>query len=154
MGFWVGFNTRNTSKSGLFCKKWGSIQENPQKQDFSYYLGLYSRVGLQYPGYGMLHVSEIPGALSDNTSFYVWNYIANCRCFLIMILTPLRIHTLSHCCRCQTHGCDVVNLCSILLYIFKLIFYWWNINTYVNILKILHNVTNVPRFWLYLLAII
>ena len=32
---------------------WGFIQEKPQKQDFSHYLGLYSRVGLQSSGYGM-----------------------------------------------------------------------------------------------------
>ena len=31
-------------------KKWGSIRETPQKQDFSHYLGLCSRVGLHWRG--------------------------------------------------------------------------------------------------------
>ena len=35
MGFWVGVNSKNPSKSGLFDQKWGFIQEKPQKQDFS-----------------------------------------------------------------------------------------------------------------------
>ena len=41
-------------KEEFFSKKWGFIQEKPQKLDFSHYLGLYSRVGLQYCGYGSL----------------------------------------------------------------------------------------------------
>ena len=35
MGFWVGLNSKNPSKSGLLDKKVGFIQEKPQKQDFS-----------------------------------------------------------------------------------------------------------------------
>ena len=31
----------------FLTKKWGFNQENPQKQDFSHYLGQYSREGLQ-----------------------------------------------------------------------------------------------------------
>ena len=39
-------------KVDFWDKKWGFIQENPQKHDFSHYLGLYSRVGLQSSRYG------------------------------------------------------------------------------------------------------
>ena len=33
-------------------QKLGFIREKTHKQDFSHYLGLYSRVGLYYSGYG------------------------------------------------------------------------------------------------------
>ena len=38
-------------KVDFLSKKWGFIQEIPKKLDFSHYLGVYSRVGLQYRGY-------------------------------------------------------------------------------------------------------
>ena len=40
-------------KVDFLNNKWGFIQETPQKLDFSHYLGLYSRVGLQSSGYGI-----------------------------------------------------------------------------------------------------
>ena len=40
-------------------KKWGFIQENPQKLDFSDKMGLYSRVGQQYRGLGSLPKHKI-----------------------------------------------------------------------------------------------
>ena len=39
-------------KVDFLSKKWGFIQEKPQKLDFSHYLGLYSRVGQHWSGYG------------------------------------------------------------------------------------------------------
>ena len=45
-------------KVDFLTKKWGFNQENPQKQDFSHYLGLYSRVGLQSSEYGKYLVNK------------------------------------------------------------------------------------------------
>ena len=41
-----------SQKVDFLAKKWGFIQEKPQKHDFSNYMGLYSRVGLHSSGYG------------------------------------------------------------------------------------------------------
>ena len=52
---WVfgwGLIQKIPQKVDFLSKKWGCIQEKPQKLDFSHYLGLNSRVGLQWRGYG------------------------------------------------------------------------------------------------------
>ena len=49
-------------KVDFLTKKWGFIQEKPQKLDFSHNLGLYSRVGQHWRGYGIhtyLHVLRL-----------------------------------------------------------------------------------------------
>ena len=52
MDFWVGSIQKIPQKVDFLTKKWGFIQEKPQKLDFSHYLGLYSRVGQHWSGYG------------------------------------------------------------------------------------------------------
>ena len=54
MGFWVGVNSKNPSKSGLFDQKVGVYSRKTTKTGLFNFLGLYSRVGLQSSGYGML----------------------------------------------------------------------------------------------------
>ena len=53
MGFWVGVNSKNPSKSGLFDQKVGVYSRKTTKTGLFNFLGLYSRVGLQSSGYGM-----------------------------------------------------------------------------------------------------
>ena len=48
--FWVGVYSKIPFKKWTFTQKLGFIQEKSQKLDFSYYLGLYSRLGLQSSG--------------------------------------------------------------------------------------------------------
>ena len=45
MGFWVGVNSKNPSKSGLFDQKMGVYSRKTPKTGLFNYLGLYSRVG-------------------------------------------------------------------------------------------------------------
>ena len=53
MGFWVGVNSKNASKSGLFDQKVGVYSRKTPKAGLFNFLGLYSRVGLQSSGYGI-----------------------------------------------------------------------------------------------------
>ena len=65
MGFWVGVNSKNPSKSGLFDQKVGVYSRKTPKTGLFNYLGLYSRVGLQSSGYGITE---------NNYSLYIKYY--------------------------------------------------------------------------------
>ena len=54
MSFWVGVNSKNPSKSGLFDQKVGVYSRKTTKTGLFNFLGLYSRVGLQSSEYGTL----------------------------------------------------------------------------------------------------
>ena len=58
-------------KVDFWDKKWGFIQENPQKQDFSHYMGLYSRVGCCMCITSILSVEWL--SICDWESFYCQN---------------------------------------------------------------------------------
>ena len=53
IGFWVMFNSKNPSKSGLFDQKMGFYSRKTQKTGFLKKVRLYSRVGLYTSGYGI-----------------------------------------------------------------------------------------------------
>ena len=53
MGFWVRFNSKNPSKSGLFDQKMGFYSRKTPKTGLLKKVRLCSRVGLYTSGYGM-----------------------------------------------------------------------------------------------------
>ena len=65
MGFWVGVNSKNTSKSGLFDQKVGVYSRIPPKT-FRNTWGLYSRVGQHWSEYGnFLHTLSFVYYISE-----------------------------------------------------------------------------------------
>ena len=58
IGFWVMFNSKNPSKSGLFDQKMGFNSRKTQKTGFLKKVRLYSRVGLYTSGYSSSVVGD------------------------------------------------------------------------------------------------
>ena len=68
MGFWVRFNSKNPSKSGLFDQKMGFYSRKTPKTGFLKKVMLYSRVGLYTSGYSIFFPLE-PKIISELSTF-------------------------------------------------------------------------------------